>query len=342
MQDAVNTFDMPLTDLADRDAWLDKVGELTEEDGYTERLGAHHAAILVEQKPAVLLVTFETHKGIAAISEDNQPMGWDLVKALGWSHLCLVSDGDTWFRDRAVYGFFDRLADDGFFEDFEQVIFYGAGPCGYAAAAFSVAAPGARVVAIQPQATLDPRIAEWDDRFRAMRRTAFDDRYGYAPDMLDAAERAFVLYDPEIAEDAMHAALFTRANVTKFRMRFMAANLDRSLIRMQLLYRILAQVSAGKLDRLALARLYRARRSDGGYQFNLLNRLNGGGRHFLTILLARHVLNLRRGRPFRLAMGEAIEALTEAGKPLPRGIEADTDPGAVGAETRPHAEPDRI
>ena len=54
-------------------------------------------------------------------------MGWDHGAALGWSHLCMVSRGDTWFRDRRVYGFFDRLIDDGFFEDFEQVIFYGAG-----------------------------------------------------------------------------------------------------------------------------------------------------------------------------------------------------------------------
>ena len=50
--------------------------------------------------------------------------------------------GDTWFRDNRVYGYFDRLIADGFFEDFDTVIFYGAGSCGYAAAAFSVAAPG--------------------------------------------------------------------------------------------------------------------------------------------------------------------------------------------------------
>jgi hypothetical protein len=50
----------------------------------------------------------------------------------------------------------------GFFDDFDQVVFYGAGQCGYAAAAFSVATPGATVVAIQPQATLDPRVTEWD------------------------------------------------------------------------------------------------------------------------------------------------------------------------------------
>ena len=78
----------------------------------------------------------------------------------------------------------------GFFDDFDHVVFYGAGPCKYAAAAFSVAAPAATVDAIQPQTTLDPRITDWDDRYMKMRRTDFTSRYGYAPDMLDAAEQA--------------------------------------------------------------------------------------------------------------------------------------------------------
>lgn len=329
MQDAANTFDMPLSGLKDREAWLDKVTELTDEDGYVERLGDRHAAIFLEDKPT-LLVTFETHSGIEMMSEDCQPMGWDMVKALKWSHLCLVSEGDTWFRDPAVYGYFDRLVDDGFFEDFDQVIFYGAGPCGYAAAAFSVAAPGAKVIALQPQATLDPRVAEWDDRYRWMRRTAFDDRYGYAPDMLDAASHAWVLYDPEIEEDAMHAALFTRANVTKFRMRFMGTNLDQGLMRMQVLYRILAQASADKLNRSALARLFRARRKDGDYQVNLLLRLVAAERHALTIMLARQVLAQRRAPRFRKAMNAATETLDAEGKAPPAEIGDDTDEARTG------------
>jgi hypothetical protein len=113
-----------------------------------------------------------------------------LFKKNGWSHLSIILDGDTWFHDPKVYAYFNRLDDDGFFDDFDHVVFYGAGPCKYAAAAFSVAAPGATVDAIQPQTTLDPRITDWDDRYMKMRRTDFTSRYGYAPDMLDAAEQA--------------------------------------------------------------------------------------------------------------------------------------------------------
>jgi hypothetical protein len=181
-------LETPLTGLSKRD-WLQAIEDVTEEDGSFEPLGKRHFAAFIE-KGATLLVTFETIQGIGALSEMAQPLGWELIKEAGWSHLCIGSDGDTWFRDGFVYGYFDRLIDDGFFDEFETVLFYGAGPCGYAAAAFSVASPGARVLAIQPQATLDPRVAEWDERFIDMRRTDFTTRYGYAPDMLDAADRA--------------------------------------------------------------------------------------------------------------------------------------------------------
>ena len=136
-----------------------------------------------------------------------------MFKKNGWSHLSIISDGDTSFHDPKVYSYFDRLDDDGIFDDFDHVVFYGAGPCEYAAAAFSVATPGATVVAIQPQATLDPQITEWDDRYVKMRRADFSSRYGYAPDMLDAAEQAYVIYDPCERLDAAHAAMFTRSNV---------------------------------------------------------------------------------------------------------------------------------
>ncbi|WP_347538965.1 phosphoadenosine phosphosulfate reductase [Roseovarius sp. CAU 1744] len=307
MKDMPDGYETPLKGLAWTD-WLEKLTAITDEDGYVERLGDRHAAILVEEKPT-LLVTFETHQGIDALSDLCHPMGWEMVKALGWSHLCLVSEGDTWFRDRHVYAYFDRLVDDGFLEDFEQVIFYGAGACGYAAAAFSVAAPGAQVLLLQPQASLDPDVAEWDRRFRHMRRVSFTDRYGYAPDMLEAADQAFVLYDPEIREDAMHAALFNRPNVTRFRMRHLGREMERSLVRMNILLRAIAQLSAGKLNRHRLARLFRSRRDDASYQFSLLKRLTTDNRPYLVMLLAGKVLEKREAPPFRKAFARARSRL---------------------------------
>lgn len=315
MQDSPRSFDTSLAGLGWVD-WLRAADEIVEADGHVENLGPDHAAVFYEDKP-ILLVTFETHKGLASLSQAAHPIGWTMVKALGWSHLSVVAREDSWFRDRHVYGYFDRLADDGFFDEFDQVIFYGAGACGYAAAAFSVAAPGARVLALHPQATLDPRVTEWDDRFTHMRRTAFDDRYGYAPDMLDAAERAVVIYDPEVRLDAMHAALFTRPNVMKFRMRFLGEQLERDLMGMGVLLRILAQFSADRLDRRALAQLYRARHTHVPYLKQVLARLEQDERLYLTALWSQCILRRTPGPRFRRASRAAYAVAQEQGLAMP-------------------------
>jgi hypothetical protein len=301
MQDNADIFDADLSGL-DWAAWCERANELAGDDGYAERLGEKHAAVLIERKPT-LLVSFEAFHRLPTLSPQAQPLGWALTKALGWSHLCLISERDTWFRDKRVYGYFDRLIDDGFFDDFEQVIFYGAGPCGYAAAAFSVSAPGAKVVMLSPQASLDPRVAEWDDRFLRMRRVSFSDRYGYAPDMLDAAASAVLLYDPEIELDAMHAALFTRPNVMKFRTRYLGYQIEPALLRMGVLFRLLAQFSANRLTRISLAQLYRKRREDTPYLANVLQRLMTDERDHLTALHCRNAIARGVGGPrFRRAL----------------------------------------
>ena len=281
------TFETSLAGMKKVD-WIAAVEQLCDEDGYFERLGKRHYAAFIE-KSTTLLVTFETLQGIPALSSLAQPLGWEMMLGHDWSSMCIASNGDTWFRDASVYAYFDRLIDDGFFDDFETVIFYGAGPCGYAAAAYSVASPEARVLAVQPQATLDPRITEWDDRFTDMRRSDFTSRYGYAPDMLDAASAAYVVYDPRQKLDAMHAALFTKSHTRKLRLRHMGDAIQTDLLEMEQLGPLLLAIAEDSLDDLSIARMMRARREHPPYLRNLLTALDGDGREVLALALARNV-----------------------------------------------------
>ncbi len=306
MTDEMPTLETSLLDLPRQD-WLARVEEIVDEDGYVENLGRRHNAIFIEEG-TTLLVTFETIQGIQALSDLGQPLGWEMLKDHGWSHLCLTSNGDTWFRDRAVYGYFDRLIDDGFFDEFENVVFYGAGPCGYAAAAYSVAAPGARVVAIQPQATLDPRVTEWDDRFTDMRIQDFTTRFGYAPEMLDAAEHAHVFYDPREQLDAMHAALFTRPNVTKLRMRCMGDALQTDMLEMNIWPKLLKAAADGTLTDAYFATLYRARRDYRPYLRNLLETLEEENRIGLVEALCSSVSSRMRAPRFAIRLRELRQA----------------------------------
>ncbi len=287
MIDAPYTIDSSLADLR-RDDWLQAVSEVVAGNGFFQKLSEKHHAFFIKRKPT-LLVSFETINGIRALSEKSHPIGWEMVRNNDWSHLCIASQGDTWFRDPAVYACFDQLIDGGFFDEFETVLFYGAGPAGYAAAAYSVSSPGAQVVVIQPQATLDPRVTEWDDRFVEMRRTDFTSRFGYAPDMLDAAHEAFVIYDPKVVLDAMHASLFTRPNVTKLRMRHMGVALQSTLLQLDQLESLLLLAAEGELNTLSFAKLFRARRDHRSYLQSLLVTLEADDRKLLMLKLCNFV-----------------------------------------------------
>ena len=295
MQDLAKTLEVSLAEMSKRD-WLTALAELSEENGHFQPLGKKHFSSYIAGSET-LLVTFESYDGIQRISPNAHPLGWEVAKVLGWSSLSVMSDGQSWFRDREVYAYFDDLIDDGFFEEFDNVVFYSAGPCGYAAAAYSIAAPGARVLALQPQATLDPRVAEWDERFIRQRRLDFTSRYGYAPDMIDAAQEAFVIYDPEELEDAMHAALFTRPNVHKLRLRHAGGALQFSLRNMKILSRLIALGGTGRLTPEIFAKLARARREDRQYLRNLLRHLDDKGRTKLAHALCKNVTTRMDGVP---------------------------------------------
>ncbi|MGC9418543.1 MAG: phosphoadenosine phosphosulfate reductase [Rhodovulum sp.] len=286
--------------------------------GVVEPLGPDHAAIRAEDD-AVLLVTFERARDILAHGPGGRPLAAALAEDPGWSRLTVVARGETWFRDRAVFAFFDRLIDEGYFDRFDRVVFYGDGMCGHAAAAFSVAAPGAKVVALAPQATLDPARAGWDPRFATARRLDFTSRFGFAPDMVEAAELAMIVYDPLIPLDAMHAALFRGPNVVRARTPLCGEGLEGHLRAMGVLSELIDAAGEGQLSAQVFHRLFRARRQYPPYLSALMERAARAGRPGLGARAARSgrdAANARRA---------------PAPKPLDRFVLKDTHRVPAGA-----------
>jgi hypothetical protein len=199
--------------------------------------------------------------------------------------------------------------DDAFLEDFDAVVFYGAGGmAGYAAAAFCVTAPGANVVVIAPRATMDPDLASWDARDPGARRPNFTDRYGYAPDTTEGAARVFVLADPHFAPDAMHAALFARRDyVTRLAMRHTGPQSAEMAQSTALVEPVLEAAMAGALSPARFAMLWRsARRGHGSYIQSLRDRTAAAGLAARAARLDRYAVLRRRGT------GEALLAAAPA------------------------------
>jgi hypothetical protein len=290
--------------------------QIGESAGFFKRLGALHAA-LFHDDGATLLVTFETVANIRNNQSDELPLGYHVARDRGWSYLCVMAADDTWYRDRSVYDLFDRLDDGDFFGRFDHVVFYGAGMAGYAAAAYSVAAPGATVVAVQPQATLDPRVAGWEPRFAHMRRTSFTDRYGFAPDMIEGAGAVYILFDPEQNLDSMHAALFARSHVTLLQCRNLGRDIGTALLDMRILPSVLSAACTNTFDERLFRIFYRTRRNYRPYLENLLARLISDGRPYLAALLSRNVASRLNAKDFHNRALQLEQDLAVTGVRLP-------------------------
>lgn len=292
--------------------WLDALEDMAGDRGFFEPLGKDHSAAFLHAG-ATLLVTFESLPEIFGRSDAHEPRGFDFVRDHGWSHLAILSHDTGWFRHDKLYRYFDRLIDDGFFDGFDRVLFFGTHQGGYAAAAYCVACPGARVLALRPVATLDPELAGWDTRALTARRLSFDDRFGFAPDMIEAAAAGYIVYDPREPLDAMHAALFRRPGVVGLPVRGAGEKLDTTLDALNITGTLIEQAMAGTLTRTSFAPLWRARRDNLPYLRALLGRLEAAGRLTRAARVCRHVLN-GRNRPHFARRLDAITAQLAANK----------------------------
>ncbi|PLL13558.1 phosphoadenosine phosphosulfate reductase [Tabrizicola sp. TH137] len=290
-----------------RAEWMDRIDRLCAEEGYFEPLGPRHHAYFHDDGP-VLLVTFESLERILS-RKGQMPFGHNVALANRWSHLTLICEGETWFRDPAVWGYFDRLVDEAFFEDFDRVIFYGGGAGGYAACAYSVCAPGATVLAVSPRATLDPVLAGWDHRNPAARRLDFTTRYGFAPDMTEGAARVFLIYDPYLPENAMHAALFRKPWVTNLPARHFGDAIETAIEMTDLLPDLLRAIFEDRLTPQVFARLLRIRRRFLPYLKGILRKAEMAERPRLALMVCRSVTRRLGGPRFRRRQRELEQLL---------------------------------
>jgi hypothetical protein len=282
--------------------WQRAMLAIAEGDGDFLQLGDRHYAFFAEERP-ILLVTFEDAAAVRD-RDDKLPEYYQMAKARGWSVLTILAEGETWWRDPAVFRYFDRLADDGFLEDFDRVVFYGAGAAGYAAAAYSITAPGAELVLVAPRATLDPALAGWDERHRIARRINFRSRFGYAPDMTESASRVWLIHDPLHRPDAMHAALFQRPWVTPLHARYTGEGTEDTLKEMRVLDRILEAAMDGKFSPSYFSWLWRGRRSNSSYLRAILASARLHGRPKREIMICRSVTSRLNAPRFARRLAE--------------------------------------
>ena len=251
--------------------WTGIATQLAGQDGFF-REKAGHSFLYIPRSPDVLVVTFDNLDIAMNKRAERRPWGFEFIEKQGWSMLGAMAGGWTWYREPWVWAEFDRLRDEGFFARFRRVVFYGASMGGYAAAAFSGACPGADVVAISPQSTLDRGLVPWETRYKTAWDRDFSGAYGDAAQVSGAARRVTILYDPYEPLDAGHVARFSGANVMKLRAPLMGHRLGSSLHQMGILTPIILGALDGSLTEQDFYRRLRARRDFPRYQRELFER----------------------------------------------------------------------
>ncbi len=258
-----------------------------------------HSFLYVPRSSDTLVVTFDNLDIAMTKREDRRPWGYSFIKDQGWSMLGVLAGGWTWYREQWVSDQFDQLKDDGFFKQFKRVVFYGASMGGYAACAFSSAAPGCDVMAISPQSTVDKSVVPWESRYKVVWNRDFNGKYGDAAKVSQAANRVLILYDPYEPLDAQHAARFTGENVQHLRAPLLGHRLGSSLNQMGILSPIILGALDGSLSSREYYKLLRARKSSPRYQRELFNRAIDKGHTDLARSLGEHILKLNPNRAVR-------------------------------------------
>lgn len=285
------------------EAWADLAAQLAGPDGWV-RDGGAHSFLYVPRGSDTLVVTFDNLDIAMTKREDRRPWGYGFIEKQGWDMLGCMANGWTWYRDDWVHEQFDDLATSDFFDRYKRVVFYGASMGGYAACAFVAACPGADVVAISPQSTLDKQIVPWETRYQTAWDRDFSGPYGDAAQVSGAAGKVILLYDPYEPLDSGHADRFTGENVLKLRAPLMGHRLGSSLQQMGVLGTITVGALNGTLTEAEFYRLLRARKEFGRYQKELFKKAMDRGRPDLARRIGRYVLTRGGNRYIRKSLAE--------------------------------------
>lgn len=283
----------------DKATRLNRLAEIGKNHGYYKKLSKDYSALFVEESDT-LVVSFDTTDRLHRPHSDGLPLGFAMVEDREVSLLSILGTREGWFRDPALYAFFDDLVDDGFFDHYDRIVFLGLGPmCGYAALAYSVVAPGAQVIATNPVATLDRSAAPFERRFKTAWRRDFTTRYGYAPLMVEAAQAVTLLYDPTDVMAAAHSALFQAPNVARYKLRHGSGDIGAMLMASGGLWRLVDQAINGRVTSDMVARVARkARRNHAAYIMQLTGAADQSGHPKLALAAARYGKSLVRDGRF--------------------------------------------
>ncbi|MEP2640031.1 glycosyltransferase family 2 protein [Roseobacter sp.] len=265
-------------------------------------------ALYFEPGGKKLVVAFD-NVHTARLEEQRWPWGHAMItQQLGCAVLGVLSKDRGWFRHDFVHDSFDRLQESGWFKQFDEVLFYGASMGGFGALTYARSCPGAHVLALEPQTTLDRDILPNDNRWPWTKKLNWKNRYGDASDGTAACNTVVVVSDPYFDMDRAHVKRLSGDNITHLRIPFFGHKVAHPLTIMGNLKPLLADMTRGTFDATQYYRLLRNRHYLPRFQHGIIQLARDKGHLKLALKACEFTLEQRKAPNIRLTK-EKIEAM---------------------------------
>ncbi|MGB7261605.1 MAG: glycosyltransferase family 61 protein [Albidovulum sp.] len=290
-------------------------------------------AYFIRRSP-VLFVTFDN---LASVGEYDPPQPWILARTQksGFSILGLIASRKDWYRNADTPRLLIALRDEGFFDQFERVIFTGTSMGAYAALTYSRIVPGSTVLAFSPQSTLNRDIAPFEARYRyAHRKWDWDDaEYLDAADAVEAAAEILLFYDPFVPEDRAHAARLQGGSVRHIKCGHFGHRLIRQLKSCGVLDGVFNDVGHNRFRPAAFRKALRTRRDVKTWRKEFLANIAARGHPTFALRMADYFLstdpNARYARKMQKLLDVEIKTPAVEEIIVPGGAAEPTFHGAI-------------
>ncbi|QUS35473.1 glycosyltransferase family 2 protein [Falsirhodobacter algicola] len=261
-----------------------------------------------------LVVTFDN---ISTVRDDVQREPWGmkfLHETLGCSVLGVMATITNWYRQDFVHDAFESLQKQGFFDRFDEVLFYGASMGGFGALTYARCVPGARVLAIAPQTTLDRDILPNETRWGWTRKLDWNGRFGDAAEAgaLDKAADVVVISDPYFAPDVAQVTRLDGPAIRHLRMPFFGHQLPNAFVNMGIMKTLVTSILDGDLTDARFYKMLRARRDLDRFQHDILMEAEQRGHLTLAVKVCDYTLKKRNAGNIRRTRRRLLATLQEA------------------------------
>ncbi len=240
--------------------WLDELRPGGEGLGFLEKR-LRHSLMFIARPSTRLLVSFDNLSNVNDADVMREPWGFRFAKDNGLSHLGVMAHVGDWYRDAGLIDRVTRLRDEGFFDGYDRVVFAGVSMGAYAALAFASLVPGAHVIAINPQTTLDPERVPWETRYATGRRQDWTLPLADAAALTRDLGRVNLFYDPYHTLDQWHVDRLQGDNLRIFRCRYSSHKTAVFLRKIDALKPVMEHCIFDELTPATFYRLYRGRRA---------------------------------------------------------------------------------